>query len=114
MENAGVAIHNGDTEKAGEFVWGSLSQALKAVAASRGILFRSHRKLKEYALELAREIHDNSISDTFDRASLLHTNFYESDLELKDVIRITSDVKTTIGRLLGLIPKSTQESKNQA
>lgn len=52
FDNALRYINGGDAEKAGEFLWGSISQAVKAVAASKDFELRNHRRLREYAMEL--------------------------------------------------------------
>lgn len=104
MDNAAASMRKGNAGKASEFLWGSIAEAVKAVAASKGITFYSHRRLKEYASELARELQDKSISDTFNRAESLHFNFYESTLELKDIRLVAEDIRTTVSKLLSLIP----------
>ena len=103
MGNAAAFMRKGDTGKASEFLWGSIAEAVKAVAASKGITFHTHRRLKEYASELARELQDKSISDAFNKAESLHFNFYESELELKDVRRMAEDIRIAVGKLLSLI-----------
>lgn len=104
FNNAVNYIDSGDIEKASEFLWGSMAQALKAVAGSRDIWLRSHYQIKNYALELARALHDDSVRHTFDYAQSLHSNFYESGLLLEDVVRAAEDVKKTVRQLLALIP----------
>ena len=105
LRNASKFVDAGDSEKASEFLWGSMAQAIKAVAAAKGVTFRKHRLLWEYAETLANELEDKSIYDSFLHAYSLHSNFYESDLELKDVRRIAEDVKVAVGKLLSRIPK---------
>lgn len=104
FENAKKFIDKGDAEKASEFLWGSMAQALKAVAASRNISLRSHNQVKNYALELARTLKDDSIRHTFDYAQSLHSNFYESGLLLEDVVRAAEDVRRTVSQLLKFVP----------
>jgi hypothetical protein len=104
FENANKFIDKGDAEKASEFLWGSVAQALKAVAANKNIWLRSHDQIKNYALALARELHDDSIRHTFNYAQYLHSNFYESGLLLEDVAGAAEDVRKTVKRLLSLIP----------
>lgn len=84
-ENALRFLEEGETEKAAEFLWGSVAEALKAVAATRGIVLRSHRDVREYARELAKELNDRSIFDGFKEANSLHADFYEAGLTLDDV-----------------------------
>ena len=105
--NASKFIDAGDSEKASEFLWGSMTQAIKAVVATKGVTFRKHRLLWEYAESLAKELEDKSIYDSFVHAYSLHSNFYESDLELKDVRRLAEDVRIAVGKLLRLIPQET-------
>ena len=105
LENAFKFIDVGDAEKASEFLWGSMAQALKAVAAIKGVTLRGHSLLRDYAARLSKDLDDKSIYDYFLHAESLHSNFYESDLELKDVIRIADDVRATVGKLLSLIPE---------
>ena len=109
FENALHFIDVGDAEKASEFLWGSASQALKAVAASRDIKLRSHKKVRDYAMELARTLRDESIRHTFNNAQSLHSNFYESGLMLEDVVMGAEDVKKLVAKLLSLIPKQNDE-----
>ncbi len=113
FENALHYIEIGDAAKASEFLWGSMAQALKAVAGSRDIWLRSHNQLRDYAMESARALKDDSIRHAFDYAQSLHSNFYECGLALEDVVRGAEDVKTAVGKLLSLIPKS-EENKEKA
>jgi hypothetical protein len=105
LKNASRFIDAGDSAKASEFLWGSMAQTLKAVAASRGILLRSHRQIKNYAESLTKEREDRSFYDTFIHASYLHSNFYESELELRDIRRAAEDIRVAVDKLLKLIPK---------
>ncbi len=105
LKNASKFIDAGDSAKAGEFLWGSMAEALKALALSKGIPLKNHRMIWNYVENLSKELEDKSIYDAFLHANFLHTNFYESDLELKDVRRAAEDVRMTVGKLLSLIPK---------
>lgn len=106
FENADYFINASDLEKASEFLWGSMTQALKAVAASKGIQIRSHRQLRDYAMELARALPDDNIRHAFDKAQSLHSNFYESGLLLEDVVIAADDIRAGVRKLLGLIPQA--------
>ena len=105
LRNASKFMDVGDSEKASEFLWGSLAEALKALALSKGIYLKKHGEIWNYVDSLTKELEDKSIYDTFLHANTLHINFYESDLELRDVRRIAEDVRMTVGKLLGLIPE---------
>lgn len=105
LRNASKFIDAGDSEKASEFLWGSMAQALKAVAAIKGLHLKNHRQIWDFAEGLAKDPQNKIIYDAFLHANLLHTNFYEAELELKDVRGIAEEIKRAIGRLLSLIPE---------
>jgi hypothetical protein len=106
FENALHFIEAGDAEKASEFLWGSMTQALKAVAAGRDKKrLKSHKDIRDYAFETARALRDESIRHAFNSAQSLHSNFYESGLLLEDVIVAAEDVKAAVAKLLSLIPE---------
>jgi len=106
LKNASKFVDAGNVEKASEFLWGSMAQALKAVAASKGIYLRNHRQIWSYAEGLAKELEDNTIYAAFVQANFLHTNFYECELEMKDVRRMAEEIKVAVGKLLKLISES--------
>ena len=105
LENASKFIEAGDPAKASEFLWGSMAQALKAVAASRGILLKNHGQIWNYTESVTKELGDKSIYDAFIYANYLHTNFYESELELRDIRRAAEDIRVAVDKLLRLVPK---------
>lgn len=111
LENAFVSMKAGNVEKAGEFLWGSMAEALKAVAASRGRELRSHREIGEYARELAKQLEDEAIWDVYGGASYLHTNFYEAGLTLDEVYIYAVRIKTIVSKLFGFIPKEEPSGK---
>ena len=66
FENALSALEAGDAEKAGEFVWGSMAEALKAVAAKKATNLWRHQDIEDYAKSLAKEIGDEEITKAHD------------------------------------------------
>ena len=100
---AGHFIEVNDAEKASEFLWGSIAEAIKAVAASKEIQLRSHRDLRNYAMELAKILQDESIRNTFLHAQSLHSNFYETGLLMEDVAICADDIRATLTKLFRLI-----------
>jgi len=105
FENALKFIELGDAEKASEFLWGSMAQALKAVAASRDTRLKSHKDIRDYAFEIARVLPDESIRHAFNSAQSMHSNFYESGLLLEDIVVAAEDVKVAVAKLLSRIPE---------
>ena len=63
--NASKFIDTGDSAKASEFLWGSMAQALKAVAANNGMFLRNHGRIWNFAESLTKELEDKSIYDAF-------------------------------------------------
>ncbi len=47
LHNACESIYNKEYDKASEFLWGATAQAIKALAATKGITLKSSRKLTE-------------------------------------------------------------------
>ena len=109
--NASKFIDAGDSEKASEFLWGSLAEALKALALSRGILLKKHGEIWNYVESLTKELEDKSIYDAFRHAHDLHINFYESDIELRGVRRMAEDIRIAQDKLLSHIPKLESSSE---
>ena len=103
FENALSSIEAGDAEKAGEFVWGSMAEALKAVAAKKGIRLWRHDDIGDYAKKLAKELGNEEITKAHGLASSLHSNFYEAGLRIEDVRLRLDQIKGTIKKLLELV-----------
>lgn len=102
LKNAFKFIDAGDAEKASEFLWGSVAEAIKAVAASKGTKLEHHGQIGDYAWKLKKEMQDESIWDNYGHASYLHTNFYEAGLTVDDVRRYIDGIRETVRKLLEL------------
>ena len=105
LENVYSCIDAGDAEKAGEFLWGSMAEALKAVAASEGRKLNAHWEIGDYARELAKKREDRSIWYAYGDASYFHHGFYEAGLTIDDVRLRLDGVRETIRKLLELVPE---------
>ena len=103
LRNASKSIDAGDSDKASELLWGSMAEALKAVALSKGKELNAHWDIGDYARKLAKQMRDESILDVYGTASYLHSNFYEAGLSLDEVQTYAERIKTTVGKLLNLI-----------
>lgn len=104
FENALKSIDARELEKASEFLWGSMAQALKALAASKERTLKSHNDIRNYAMDVSRALKDDSIRHAFDKAQSLHSNFYESGLTIEDVLTGAEDVKKAVAKLLEFVP----------
>lgn len=105
LENALLHLNQGDYDKASEFLWGSVAEAVKAVAASRGLNLTKHVELWEFVGELAKELDEESIYDNFRTANYLHSNFYEIELRPEEVLDASESVRQLVACLLELVAK---------
>jgi len=110
FENALSSIEAGDAEKAGEFVWGSMAEALKAVAVKKGTRLWRHDDIGDYAKKLAKELGNEEISKAHGLASSLHSNFYEAGLRTEDVRLRLDQIRDPIRILLELATEEESSS----
>jgi hypothetical protein len=105
LQNAYVALEQNELEKASEFLWGSMAQAIKAFAAFKGEHLPSHAAIWKYVTELSRELGNPALFDAFRDADSLHKNFYESGLTREIVLLSEERIRYAIGMLLDMIPR---------
>jgi hypothetical protein len=104
LANALLALQNTEAGKAGELLWGSVAEALHAVAASKNALVESHRDLKNFAIQLARDLNDQTIQNDFIVAESLHHNFYDVKQETQDIGITVPAIQNLVKKLLDLLP----------
>jgi Archaeal PaREP1/PaREP8 family len=75
--NAEKAIAAGEYRKASELLWVSITQELKALAATRGVVISSHGQFFDFLRQLATELGDRTIYEEFAALNALHRNFYD-------------------------------------
>ncbi|MBI4233275.1 MAG: hypothetical protein HY686_02420 [Chloroflexi bacterium] len=105
LANALSFLARREPEKASEFLWGSVAEALKAVAWHRGVRLRTHREVRGYAKDLAKQFQDSSLFDAYQKAESFHSNFYESRLTAEDISLNLDEIRGAIGKLLALLPE---------
>lgn len=98
--NAEKYLKSRDYHKASEMMWGAMSCTLKTVAAKKNKQINGHRALGKFAITLSKQERNKEIFYSFSLASMLHQNFYESNLDLYLVGAICSDVRKTIGTMM--------------
>jgi len=74
-----------DFAQASEKLWGAAAEAVKTVAAARGIELVSHRDLWEFTTTLDKEHPGMGLLNLFHIANSLHVNFYENWLTPENV-----------------------------
>jgi uncharacterized protein (UPF0332 family) len=109
LQNSYASLEQNEVEKAGEFLWGSMAQAIKAVAASKNIELRSHAAIWEYARGLSKDLEDPALFDAFRNADSLHRNFYESGLTREIVLTSGERIRYAVGMLMDMIPREALE-----
>ena len=75
----------GDLLQASEKGWGAVAQAVKAAAILRGLEHRSHRALRQVAIDLRDETGNIRILELFGLAENLHANYYEAWMRPSEV-----------------------------
>lgn len=111
LGNGLLALENGESGKAGELLWGSVAQALHAVAAYNNTPVGTHRALKNFAIQLARDLGDPTIEIDFVVAESLHHNFYVIQQEPQDILIVVPVVQGLVSKLLSLIPGELEPSR---
>ena len=109
MDNALEALDKNEPGKAGEMLWGSITQAVHAVDSWRGPVIDDHRRLMNFAYSLEREIRDPSFRFILRSASSLHHNFYVPVDTKEELELLLPGIRTTISNILDLLP---QEVRN--
>ena len=99
-----------DFQKASEMVWGAMLCTIKAVATKKNELINSHNKLFKYASKLAKEQNDKNVYYSLLQASLLHKNFYESNLDPSIILESAKNIFKTIDKLMYKIKNTKKET----
>ena len=103
IEEAEAFLAKGDRVQASEKLWGAAAEAVKVVAAKRGVELRTHGHLWEFVTKLRTELKDPELSRLFLQANYLHQNFYEGILPLEAVIDGAEAVREFIEKLERLV-----------
>ena len=113
--NVQVALDKEEVTKAGEMLWGSVTQVFHALAAVRGANVETHRNLKNFAIIVSNQLDDPYILAGFMTAEILHKGFYDIDVELTDIQNAAPIARRVIDVVAGLIPEEVNGgSSNQS
>ena len=87
-------LRRGNNIQASEKGWGSVAQALKAIADDRGWNHGGHRRILDIIQQIADEQDDRQeMMRLFGAAQSLHTNFYEDWLDSNTIAGYMEDVR---------------------
>jgi len=89
--------------QASEKLWGAAAEAVKTVAASKGVELPSHRDLWEFTTKLDKEYPEMGLLNLFHIANSLHVNFYENWLTPEAVKKGYDAVQEFVGKLKKVI-----------
>ena len=110
MGNALEALNKDEPGKAGELLWGSVSQAIHAVDAWRGAVIDDHRSLMNFAYHrIGREIDDQDFPTRVEAASSLHHNFYVPTRTRADLELLVPGIQRAISQVLELLPEEARD-----
>ena len=109
LDNAAIALQDGEAGKAGELLWGSMAQAFHAVAELRRRNVRTHRDLKNFVLGMGQSMEDSSLRRDFEEVEKLHDNFYDITHTTEDVADIIPAVQRLTNRAFSLLPPAAME-----
>ena len=106
MDNALEALQKNEPGKAGEMLWGSVTQAVHAVDAWRGPVIYDHRSMMNFVNHrIGREINDDTFPVSVEAAGSLHHNFYMPARTTEDVELLLPAIRHAIGQILALLPE---------
>ncbi len=117
LENAKELLARGEEQKAGEFLWGAITQAVKALAISRGIEILSHAQLRSFVRDIALTEQDREILDLFRIVEGLHHNFYDREVgdgEMLDYLPKVEALRAKLSRLVTPSSASPRAPKRHA
>lgn len=115
LDNAAEMLRRQRPEKTGEFLWGALVEALKAVAALKDIKLRTHAEIRRYARQVAKELDSEAILDSYALGETLHSNFYEGMFDPGEVSRQAARTRAVvIDMLLQVVPSGKSDEGGTA
>ena len=107
LDGALSEMRNGRWNRSEDLMWGSLTQAVKGVALSRGDEIAGDEAVKEYASSLGQEYRDRRIREAFTQlAGFADTadRVRETRSRMDYLFLILDDVSAAIERLWELVP----------
>ncbi len=107
LDGALSEMRSGRWNRSEELIWGSLTQAVKGVALSRGDEIEGEEAVKDYASSLGQQYRDRRIREAFTQlAGFADTadRVRETRSRMDYLFMILDDVSAAIERLWELVP----------
>lgn len=97
----------GNTLKTTELAWGSIVQAITALALTMGKKLRRHREIRTYVRDLASQLGDKELVDLFTRGEAAHANFYQDFMDQAEVREVIAEMAKLLEKIQALLGKQT-------
>ena len=107
LDDALENLRAGRWSRAEDLLWGSLTQAVKGLALSRGVELDSDDAVREYAAAVGRETRDSRVRDSFDRLRLfgeVSQGIRDSRTRVDRLFPIFQDINDAVARLWDMAP----------
>ena len=107
LEDALAHLRSGRWSRAEDLLWGSLTQAVKGVALSRGVELDGGDAVRAYASELGEDTRDRRVRDGFDRLRSfgeVAQGIRDSRARVDRLFPIFQDISDAVERLWDMAP----------
>lgn len=107
LSNALELVGKGKLRKASELLWGAIALQIKLLAlAKKNLKLATHKDLRVFMRQLAKELGDPQLYKTFQLVERLHTNFYDEILDPEDFNLYLQEALKLIKKLEQLLKHS--------
>ena len=101
---ANELLQKGEWTKASELAWGSVVEAIHALAESKGTKIKNHGALRNFIRAVAQQLQDERINELFKKAETFHANFYHEFLDESDVKDMFPYIQEFLEKIGNLLP----------
>ena len=110
LQEASALLQAGQTPRVGHLLLNSMEEALKAVAASRGLNLRSESNTWDFATALASTMDDGSpVATAFNDAYFLYTDPYGYNLNHGQIQLLHEGIAAGVRELLDMAARSSND-----
>ena len=113
LDSAFSEMRSGRWMRSEDLLWGSLTQAVKGVALSRGDTLEGDAEVQAYAARLGREHRDRRIREAFSQLSGFSDTVdrvRESRSRMDHLFLLLDDVSAAIERLWQMVPPEDEDA----
>jgi hypothetical protein len=114
LNSAFNEMRSGRWMRSEDLLWGSLTQAVKGVALSRGDVVEGDEPVRAYAARLGHECRDRRIREAFSQLSGFSDTVdrvRESRSRMDYLFLLLDDVSAAIERLWEMVPPENQDAR---